>query len=119
MPSAAFDTHAAIKTLREANFDEAQAEAAVAMVRDAITEGGATGRDILELKNDHARLEGKIDGIKGEINGLEGKIDGIKGEINGVKTGLSFIKWSIIGVMMPVTVAMLGGIGTIIGTLLF
>ena len=112
MPSAAFDTHAAIKTLREANFDEAQAEAAVAMVRDAITEGGATGRDILELKNDHARLEGKI-------SGLEGKIDGIQGEINGVKTGLSFIKWSIIGVMMPVTVAMLGGIGTIIGTLLF
>ena len=112
MPSAAFDTHAAIKTLREANFDEAQAEAAVAMVRDAITEGGATGRDILELKNDHARLEGKI-------SGLEGKIDGIQGEINGVKTGISFIKWSIIGVMMPVTVAMLGGIGTIIGTLLF
>ena len=112
MPSAAFDTHAAIKTLQEANFDEAQAEAAVAMVRDAITEGGATGRDILELKNDHARLEGKISGI-------EGKIDGIQGEINGVKTGISFIKWSIIGVMMPVTVAMLGGIGTIIGTLLF
>ena len=35
MSAAAFDTCAAAKRLREAGFDERQAEAAVSMVRDA------------------------------------------------------------------------------------
>ena len=46
MTVATFDTYAAAKALREAGFDEAQAEAAVAMVRDAVTEGVATRADL-------------------------------------------------------------------------
>lgn len=41
MSAVAFDTCAAAKRLREAGFDEHQAEAAVTMVRDAIDRLGA------------------------------------------------------------------------------
>ena len=37
MTTTAFDTCAAAKALREAGFDEAQAEAAVTMVRDGLS----------------------------------------------------------------------------------
>ena len=36
MNAVAFDTYAAAKRLRDAGFDESQAEAAVSMVRDAV-----------------------------------------------------------------------------------
>ena len=57
MTVATFDTCAAAKTLRDAGFDERQAEAAVAMVRDAVTEGVATKADV-------ARLEPRIAELK-------------------------------------------------------
>ena len=44
--AATFDTYAAAKALREAGFNEGQAEAAVAMVRNAFTEGVATKADV-------------------------------------------------------------------------
>ena len=60
MTATAFDTYAAAKALREAGFDEAQAEAAVTMVRDAVTEGVATKADlktaIAELKADMLKV---------------------------------------------------------------
>ena len=48
--AAAFDTYAAAKLLREAGFDERQAGAAVAVVRDAVTEGAAIKADIVRLE---------------------------------------------------------------------
>ena len=48
--AATFDTYAAAKLLREAGFDERQAEAAVAVVRDAVTDGVATKADIARLE---------------------------------------------------------------------
>ncbi len=56
MAIAAFDTYAAAKTLREAGFDERQAEAAVAVVHDAITGGVATKADLAELKADMLKV---------------------------------------------------------------
>ena len=56
MAVAAFDTYAAAKTLREAGFDERQAEAAVAVVHDAITGGVATKADLAELKADMLKV---------------------------------------------------------------
>ena len=60
MTATVFDTYAAAKALREAGFDEAQAEAAVTMVRDAVTEGVATKADlktaIAELKADMLKV---------------------------------------------------------------
>ena len=60
MTVTAFDTYAAAKTLREAGFDERQAEAAVTMVRDAMTEGVATKADlraaVADLKADMLKV---------------------------------------------------------------
>ncbi len=60
MTVATFDTYAAAKMLREAGFNEGQAEAAVAMVRDAVTEGVATRADIAALKADIAALKAEL-----------------------------------------------------------
>ncbi len=56
----AFDTLKATKLLKESGFDETQAEAVVATVRDAVAENVATKADLAEvcneLKLDHAKL---------------------------------------------------------------
>ena len=56
----AFDTHAAIKTLREAGFEEAQAEAVVATVGEAMGENVATKADFHALKADLDALEQRM-----------------------------------------------------------
>ena len=66
MTVATFDAYAAAKTLREAGFNEGQAEAAVAMVRDAVTEGVATKAGIAALKADLAALKADIDLAHGD-----------------------------------------------------
>ena len=52
MNATIFDTYAAAKRLRDAGFDEDQAEAAVTMVRDAI----GSDRDQLATKADIAEI---------------------------------------------------------------
>ena len=58
MTIAAFDTYAAAKTLRAAGFNESQAEAAVAVIRDAVVESAATKADLqaglAEARTGHA-----------------------------------------------------------------
>ena len=70
MGTAAFDTYAAAKRLRDAGFDEAQAEAAVSMVRDAL----GSDRDQLATKADLAAavagLERRLIGYGLAIAGL-------------------------------------------------
>ena len=71
MNAAAFDTYTAAKRLRDAGFDERQAEAAVSMVRDAV----GADRDALATKADlnaqlaalEARLTWRLVGIAAAI----------------------------------------------------
>ena len=56
MTSTTFHIYAAAKRLREAGFDEDQAEAAVTMVRDAV----GADRDALATNTDLAALESWI-----------------------------------------------------------
>ena len=78
-----FDTYAAAKALRNAGFDEPQAEAAVAMVRDAVSEGVATGEDAARLEgkveSETARLEDKVDAglaeVKTDVARIEGRVE--------------------------------------------
>ena len=63
MNAAAFDTCTAAKRLRDAGFDERQAEAAVSMVRDAAgadREQLATRADLAEVRADLATLETRL-----------------------------------------------------------
>ena len=57
MNAAAFDTYTAAKRLRDAGFDERQAEAAVSMVRDA----AGADREQLATKADLDALESRED----------------------------------------------------------
>ena len=57
MSTAAFDTCTAAKRLRDAGFDERQAEAAVSMVRDA----AGADREQLATKADLDALESRVD----------------------------------------------------------
>ena len=63
MNAATFDTYTAAKRLRDAGFDERQAEAAVSMVRDAAgadREQLATKADLAEVRADLAALEARL-----------------------------------------------------------
>ncbi len=60
MSTLAFDTHKAVKALKEAGFGDAQAEAVVATMGDAMGGDVATKSDIAALKSDIAVLRAEI-----------------------------------------------------------
>ena len=60
MSTLAFDTHKAVKALKEAGFGDIQAEAVVATVGDAISGDVATKGDIAALKTDIAGFKADI-----------------------------------------------------------
>ena len=62
-----FDTHKAVKALKQAGFDDSQAEAVVATVGDAIGENVATKGDTLALKADIGELRTDFSGLRSEF----------------------------------------------------
>ena len=64
MTTLAFDTHAAVKALKEVGFEEAQAEAVVTTVGDAMTGNVATKSEIAEF---HAATEHDIAELRAEM----------------------------------------------------
>ncbi len=60
MTTLSFDTHKAVKALKEAGFDDGQAEAVVATVGEAIGGNVATKADIAGLKADIAGLKADV-----------------------------------------------------------
>ena len=88
MNAATFDTYAAAKRLRDAGFDERQAEAAVSMVRDAAgadREQLATKADLAELKADFAELKADFAELKGDVEALRAAT---KADLAGLETRL-------------------------------
>jgi hypothetical protein len=57
MTALAFDTHKAVKALKEAGFGDAQAEAVVGTVGDAVGGNVATKADIADLRTEIAELK--------------------------------------------------------------
>ncbi len=84
MSTLAFDTHKAVKALKEAGFGDIQAEAVVATVGDAIGGDMATKGDIAVLKTD----------IKADIAALKTDIAEFKADI---KTDIAEFKAEIAG----------------------
>ena len=78
MSTLAFDTHKAVKALKEAGFGDIQAEAVVATVGDAIGGDVATKGDIAVLKTDIAEFKADI---KAAIAALKVDIAEFKAEI--------------------------------------
>lgn len=71
MSTLAFDTHAAVKALKQAGFEEPQAEAVVATVGDAIGDNVATKEDTRVLRGDITNLRTEL---RGEIHALEARL---------------------------------------------
>ena len=82
MGVAAFDTYTAAKRLRAAGFNENQAEAAVVMVREAVTEGAPNTADleagqaelrtdVTDLKTNVARIEARVERIESDVTDLK------------------------------------------------
>lgn len=67
MTALAFDTHKAVKALREAGANESLAEAVVATVGDAIGGNVATKIDIAEVKADIAALKTEIASVGARV----------------------------------------------------
>ena len=78
MSTLAFDTHKAVKALKEAGFGDIQAEAVVATVGDAISGDVATKGDIAVLKTDIAEFKADI---KAAIAALKADIAEFKADI--------------------------------------
>ncbi|MCY4613289.1 MAG: hypothetical protein OXB94_06695 [Nitrospira sp.] len=71
MSTLALDTHKAVKTLREAGFEEAQAEAMVTTFGNAMSENVATKADIGELKAYIAEMKADVDALKADVATLK------------------------------------------------
>ena len=108
MTAVAFDTHAAVTALRKAGFDEPQAEAAVAMVRDAITEGVATKADVDRLHTKMEAVETKIEAVETKMEALDTKMEALDTKIEAVETkmdaGFAALKW-VVGIVVALTLA--------------
>ena len=74
MITLAFDTHKAVKTLREAGFEEGQAEAVVATFGNAMSEDMATKTDVAALKTDVAALKTDVAALKTDMLALEQRL---------------------------------------------
>jgi hypothetical protein len=90
MSGMAFDTLKTSKDLAAAGFEPAQAEALASAIATSLSSGVATKEDI-------AKLDGKIDSVRGEMKGditrLDGKID--------------LLKWMVGAVLAVVTAVLL------------
>lgn len=84
--NAVFDTLKAVKALKEAGFDEAQAEALIHTVGEAVTETVATQAN---LSASEARLQTEIAGTQSEQRAAEARL---KTEIATVRTEIATLK---------------------------
>jgi hypothetical protein len=89
MVALAFDTHKAVKALKEAGADEALAEAVVATVGDAVGENIATKADIAELRN---ATEADIAQVRTDIAELR---NATKADISELRTEIAEVKVDI------------------------
>ncbi len=69
----AFDTHAAVKDLTEAGFNENQAEAMVATVGKAVNQSFATKADIADVK---AELKADIGSLGAGFGAMRAELEG-------------------------------------------
>ena len=95
MDTLMFDTHKAVKALKEAGFDDSQAEAVAATVGDAIGENVATKDDIVAVKADIETVKADIVAVKADIETVKADIVAVKGDIETVKADIVAVKGDI------------------------
>ena len=71
MNALAFDTYKAITAPKQAGFEEAQAEAVVTTMSEALSGNGATKADLIKVR---AALEADIQVVKTDLTALETRL---------------------------------------------
>ena len=74
MSALAFDTHAAVKKLKEAGFTEQQAEAQTTLLVDVIAGELATKHDIETVKHDIETVKHDIETVKLDIENVRAEL---------------------------------------------
>ena len=103
MNALAFDTHKAVKALKEAGADERLAEAVVATVGDAMGENVATKADIAAVRSDITGVRSDIAGVRSEI---AAEIAGVRSEIAALEARLYRHLWIMAVGIVGLTVAL-------------
>ncbi len=114
MNALAFDTHKAVKALKEAGADERLAEAVVATVGDAMGENVATKADIAAVRSDvtgvRSDIATEIAGVRSEIAGVRSdiaaEIAGVRSEIAALEARLYRHLWIMAVGIVGLTVAL-------------
>ena len=108
----ALDTYKAVKMLKEAGFDEPQAEAVVTTVGNAFDDTVATKTDIAELRTEiqevRAELRTEIQEVRVEI---QAEIQEIRGEIRHLEQRMT-IK---MGGFLAATIGLITALNKLIG----
>ncbi|SEA87369.1 hypothetical protein [Rubrimonas cliftonensis] len=90
----AFDTLKAVKELKAAGFEEAQAEAMVGAFGLAVSDNTASKADVQALRDDVAGLKTDMRALDGKVDrlhaDLDGKIDLARSDLGG---DIRLLKW--------------------------
>ena len=99
MSANAFDTLKAAKSLKAAGFDEAQAEAVVATVTDAVSEqvaplasGIAAIAANMVTKDEFGTVKSDLGTVKSDLGTVKSDLGTVKNRLEKVESGLEFVK---------------------------
>ncbi len=111
MAGLAFDTHKAVKALREAGADEPLAEAVVVTIGDALGEHVATKADVAEVKTGLAEVKAELKADVAEVKAeLKADVAEVKVNLAEMETRLYRHLWmmaaGIVGLTVSLTVAL-------------
>ncbi len=102
----AFDTLKATKLLKASGFEETQAEAVVATVRDAVSDNVATKADMGELRAEMGALRAELKADMGELR-AEFKAD--MGELRAeLKADIAELRASMYRMVLTTSLAVIG-----------
>ena len=123
MISTDFDILRTTRRLREAGFDEGQAEAIVEGMRDAATADRAetaTKADVATVKADVDALKSDVAAVKADVDALKADVDALKSDIAAVKSDVASLRVEIriIGAIVLTIAAKLFGIFNAVASVL-
>ena len=119
------DTHAVARSLTDAEFTPAQADAITAAVRDAADHGGRAAADqfaALDGRFDRVdarfdRVDARLDALDGRLarvdarlDGLDGRLDRVDARLDRIEARLDRMIWGFAGLLVAQTFAVIGAV---------
>lgn len=102
------DTHAVARSLTDAEFTPAQADAITAAVRQAAEHGDHVTVDRFDAGV--AALDGRLERFDGRLDHLEARIDRIESRMDRIEARLDRMIWGFAGLLVAQTFAVIGAV---------